>query len=198
MPAIVIVVERIAWHEALSRRKILAVLLIVAGTILISGLTALGKADVSAAGILAGFSVPTLYAAWSLLGKKMRRDYDPLPILTYAFGVAVLVLLPFQFHAAHPWPIAASIWLWFVGLVGISTVGPFVIYTFGLGKLPAGVATILAMSEIVFSAILAHIYLNETLKAQEMLGALVIALGIASLFAPAGLVKASAANLQRN
>lgn len=198
MPAIVIVVERIAWQEALTRRKMVAVLLIVAGTILISGLTAFGKADVSAAGVLAGFSVPTLYAAWSLFGKKLRRDYDPLPILTHAFGVAVLVLLPFQFHSVQPWPMAGSIWLWFAGLVGVSTVSPFVIYTYGLGKLPAGVATILAMSEIVFSAILAHIYLQETLSVLEILGAIVIFIGIASLFAPNGWVKTRTPLLQRD
>jgi len=184
MPAIVILVERIVWREALTRRKIVAVVLIVAGTILISGLTALGRADVSTAGILAGFSVPTLYAAWSLLGKRMRRDYGPLPILTHAFGVAVLVLLPFQFHSVHPWPVAGSVWLWFGGLVGLSTVGAFVIYTFGLGRLPAGVVTIIAMSEIFLSPLLAYLFLNETLAARQIFGAVVVAMGIASLFIP--------------
>jgi drug/metabolite transporter (DMT)-like permease len=53
-------------------------------------------------------------------------------------------------------------------------------------------------SEIVFSAVLAHIYLNETLKTMEIFSALVIAIGIASLFAPTGRVKARASNLQRN
>jgi drug/metabolite transporter (DMT)-like permease len=184
MPAIVIVVERIVWRETLTRRKIAAIILIAAGTIQMSGLTADGKADVSTAGILAGFSVPALYAAWSLLGKRMRRDYDPLPILTHAFGVAALVLLPFQFHSAHPWPVAGSIWMWFAGLVALSTVSPFLIYTFGLGKLPAGVVTIIAMSEIVFSSMLAYLFLNETLALREILGAGVIAAGIVSLFLP--------------
>jgi drug/metabolite transporter (DMT)-like permease len=184
MPAIVILIERVFWQEALTRRKMAAVVLIVAGTILISGLTAFGSADVSTAGVLAGFSVPTLYAAWTLLGKRMRRDYGPLPILTHAFGVAVLVLLPFQFHSVHPWPVPGSVWLWFGGLVGLSTVGAFVIYTFGLGRLPAGVVTIIAMSEIFLSPLLAYLFLNETLSAQQILGAVVVAMGVASLFVP--------------
>jgi drug/metabolite transporter (DMT)-like permease len=184
MPAIVILIERVFWQEALTRRKMAAVVLIVAGTILISGLAAFGPADVSTAGVLAGFSVPTLYAAWSLLGKRMRRDYGPLPILTHAFGVAALVLLPFQFHSVHPWPVPGSVWLWFGGLVGLSTVGAFVIYTFGLGRLPAGVVTIIAMSEIFLSPLLAFLFLNETLSAQQILGAVVVAMGVASLFVP--------------
>jgi drug/metabolite transporter, DME family len=198
MPAIVIVVERLIWREALTRQKAIAVLLIFAGTVLISGVTAIGKQEISAAGVIAGFSIPTLYAAWSLLGKKLRNDYSPLPILTYAFGVAVLVLFPFQFHLTHPWPVDGELWLWFAGLVGVSTVGGFMVYTFGLGKLSAGAATILAMSEIVFSAILAHIYLHETLSVLEILGAIVIFIGIASLFAPNGWVKTRTPLLQRD
>ena len=184
MPAIVIIVERLLFQEHLTPKKGIAILLIFAGTVLISGLGAYGKADFSAAGVAAGFSIPALYAAWSLLGKKLRHDYAPLPILTHAFGFAVLVLFPFQFGTAPPWPIAGSVWLWFAGLVGLSTVGGFVVYIFGLGKLPAGVVTIVAMAEIVFSAILAHVFLRETLNGVEILGAGVIAAGISSLFLP--------------
>jgi drug/metabolite transporter, DME family len=191
MPAIVLVVERILWRESLTRRKMMSLFLILTGTVLMSGLTAIGEADVSMAGVLAGFSIPSLYAAWSLLGKKMRRDYSALPILTYAFGFAVVVLLPFQFNATHPWPVAGNTWLWFAGLVGLSTVGGFLIYTFGLGRLSAGIVTIVAMSEIVFSAILAYIYLNETLTLLEISGALVIVAGIASLLAPRGVMEMS-------
>jgi drug/metabolite transporter, DME family len=191
MPAIVLVVERILWRESLTRRKMMSLSLILTGTVLMSGLTAIGEADVTMAGVLAGFSIPSLYAAWSLLGKKMRRDYSALPILTYAFGFAVVVLLPFQFNATHPWPVAGNTWLWFAGLVGLSTVGGFLIYTFGLGRLSAGIVTIVAMSEIVFSAILAYIYLNETLTLLEISGALVIVAGIASLLAPRGVMEMS-------
>ncbi|MBI5578132.1 MAG: DMT family transporter, partial [Deltaproteobacteria bacterium] len=178
MPAMVLVVERIIWHESLTRDKIISIILIFSGTVLMSGLTALGEANVSTGGVLAGFCIPALYGAWSLLGKKMRRNYGALPILTYAFGVAAVVLLPLQFNEVHPWPVPGNTWLWFVGLVGLSTVGGFLIYIFGLGRLSAGVVTIVAMSEIVFSAILAYIFLDEKLTFIETIGALVIVAGI--------------------
>jgi drug/metabolite transporter (DMT)-like permease len=182
MPAIVLLFERCAWGVPLTPRRMFSLLFIFSGAVLISGWTAIGKADVSAAGVLAGLSVPTLYAVWSLLGKKMRRDYRALPILTHAFGIAAVVLLPFQFQAPPPWPDAGATWLFFAGLVGLSTVGGFLVYVFGLGRLPAGVVTIVAMSEIVFSAVLASIYLNETLTWVEISGALLIAAGIAAVF----------------
>ena len=121
----------------------------------------------------------------------MRKDYSALPILTYAFGIAMVVLLPLQFNETHPWPIAENTWLWFAGLVGVSTVGGFLIYIFGLGRLSAGVVTIIAMSEIVFSAILAYIVLGEKLTFIEIIGALVIVAGIVFLFTPGSLFKVS-------
>lgn len=178
MPAIVLLFERIVWGLSLTPRRLISLLLILAGAVLIAGWSAVGKADVSAAGILAGFSVPTLYAAWSLLGKKLRSDYDVLPILAYAFGIAVLVLLPFQFNAAPPWPDSGRTWLCFAGLVGVSTVGGFLVYIYGLGRLPAGVVTVVAMSEIVISAVLANLFLGETLTGFEIAGGTLIAAGI--------------------
>jgi drug/metabolite transporter (DMT)-like permease len=191
MPAMVLVAERVIWREALSRNKIISIFLIFLGTVLMSGVTALGEANVSTAGVLAGFCIPALYGAWSLLGKKMRRDYGALPILTYAFGFAAVVLFPLQFNEIHPWPVPGNIWLWFAGLVGLSTVGGFLIYIFGLGRLSAGVVTIVAMSEIVFSAILAYILLDEKLTSIEIIGALVIVTGILILFTPIGVFKKS-------
>ena len=189
MPAMVIVVERIIWRESLTRHKIISIILIFLGTVVMLGSKALGEANVSTGGVLAGCCIPVLYGVWSLLGKKMRRNYGPLPILTYAFGVAAVVLFPLQFNEVHPWPVPGSTWLWFAGLVGVSTVGGFLIYVFGLGRLSAGVVTIVAMSEIVFSAILAHIFLGEKLTIMEIMGALVIVAGILFLFTPGGVVK---------
>jgi len=191
MPAIVLLAERIIWRQPLNRQKIVSIFLIFSGAVLISGVTEIGAKDASMAGVLAGFCIPALYAAWSLLGKQMRKDYSALPILTYAFGIAMVVLFPLQFTETHPWPVAESTWLWFAGLVGLSTVGGFLIYIFGLGRLSAGVVTIVVMSEIVFSPLLAYIFLGEKLTFIEMMGALVIVAGIVSLFTPDGVFKRS-------
>jgi drug/metabolite transporter (DMT)-like permease len=55
--------------------------------------------------------------------------------------------------------------------------------------LSAGVVTIVAMSEIVFSAILAYLFLGEKLTFIEIMGALVIVVGILFLFAPGSVFK---------
>jgi hypothetical protein len=53
--------------------------------------------------------------------------------------------------------------IWFGGLIGISTVFPFFAFTFALGRLPAGIVSILVMSEIAFAVVYARLFLGETL-----------------------------------
>lgn len=181
MPAIVAVVACLLWREAFTWVKVLAILLTFAGTVLVSGVDLRGQTDLSVSGLLIGFAIPVTYAAWNLLGKVVRRAYNPFTTLTYAFAFAALVLLPFQFFTPQPSPRSASAWGSFVGLIVISTLIPFTAYTYALGRLPASVATILAMSEIAFVALYATVLLGETLTASQITGALLVVTGVIAL-----------------
>jgi drug/metabolite transporter (DMT)-like permease len=186
MPAIVLVVARMVWKEPLTGFKIFSLVLIASGTVMISGILEAGTADVSAAGIAVGFLVPGLYAGWSLFGKALRKGYSPVVTLAWAFGIAALVLLPCQAFTGKLMPPSAPlrIYLWFGGLIGISTVFAFSAYTFALGRLPAGIASILVMSEIAFAVVYARIFLGEVLAAVEILGSGIVIVGVLLLLAP--------------
>jgi drug/metabolite transporter (DMT)-like permease len=178
MPAIVALVAWVVWHESLTWGKILAIILTFMGTALVSGLDLLGQAQLTLSGLLVGLGIPVMYAAWILLGKKVRESCNPFTLLTYAFGFAALVLLPFQAFTPQPWPIPATAWLWFAGLIGLSTISGFSIYTFALGRLPASVASILAMTEIAFVAVYAYLLLGERLTVSQILGAVLVIGGV--------------------
>jgi DME family drug/metabolite transporter len=177
MPAIVTVVAWLIWSESLTWSKIAAILLTFAGTVLVSGLEVLGQAQLSLGGLLIGLGIPVTYAAWNLFGKKVRQTYNPFTTLTYAFGFGALVLLPFQFFTPQPWPVPPAGLLWFAALIAISTLIPFSVYTFALGRLPASVATILGMSEIAFVAVYAYLLLGERLSPSQILGAVLVVCG---------------------
>jgi drug/metabolite transporter (DMT)-like permease len=178
MPSIVAVVAWLIWREPLTWSKIAAIGLTFVGTVLVSGLDRLGQAELSLGGLLIGLAIPVTYAAWNLFGKKVRESYNPFTTLTYAFGFGALVLMPLQFFTPQPWPVPSSSLLWFAGLIALSTIIPFSVYTFGLGRLPASVATILAMSEIAFVAVYAYVLLDERLTAGQILGAVLVVGGV--------------------
>jgi DME family drug/metabolite transporter len=182
MPAIVAVVAWLTWGESLGWSKILAIILAFVGTVLVSGLDVLGQTKMSLGGFLIGLGIPSAYAAWSLIGKKVREQYNSFTALTYAFGFAALMLLPFQFFTPQPRPVTPSATLWFGVLVIVSTLIPFIAYTFALGRLPASVASILAMSEIAFVAVFAYLLLDERLTASQILGAVLVVGGMLLLY----------------
>jgi drug/metabolite transporter (DMT)-like permease len=67
---------------------------------------------------------------------------------------------------------------WFGGLIFVSTILPFTLYTFALGRIPASVASILAMSEIAFVAVYAVVLLGERPSASQTLGAALVIGGV--------------------
>jgi drug/metabolite transporter (DMT)-like permease len=182
MPAIVAVVAWFIWQEPLTWRKILAIILTFTGTVLVSGMAELGQVELTTSGLLVGFGVPIFYAGWSLFGKKLRSGYDALVVLTYAFGFATLVLLPLQFFITQPFPVPPITYLWFAGLIFGATLGGFVTFLFSLGRLQAGVASILAMSEIAFVAIYAYFLLDERMSLTQMVGTVLVVSGVMILF----------------
>jgi DME family drug/metabolite transporter len=181
MPAIVAVTAWSIWSEALTWKKILAIVLVFAGTVLVSGAGVLRRVDLSLPGLLIGLGIPTTYAGWNLFGKKVRERYNSLTTLTYAFGFGALVLLPFQFFTPQPWPVPPSAWLWFSGLIALATVTAFFLYAFGLGRLPASVASILAMAEIPIVSVYAYFLLGEQMTTDQVLGAVLVVGGVLML-----------------
>jgi drug/metabolite transporter (DMT)-like permease len=178
MPAIVTIAAWFAWREALTMGKILAIILTFVGTVMVSDVNVLRKVDLTHSGFLVGLATPMAYAGWNLFMKKVRQDHNPFTTLTYGFGIGAGVLLPIQFFTAQPWPVTPAALGYFAGLIGVATIGGFSIYTFALGRLQAGVATILAMAEIPIVAVYAYVLLGERMTATQGLGAMLVMVGV--------------------
>jgi len=178
MPAIVTVAARYLWQEPLTRRKIMAVILAFAGAVLVAGPSDIHSSAVTPVGLLSGLSVPFFYALWTLFVKRVRMQYDSLVVLIFAFGLASSLLLPLQFFVPQPWPLQPTTWLWFTGLIGLSTLSAFFLYAVGIGRLQAGIASILLMSEIVFAVVYAYILLGERLAISQITGSVLVVGGV--------------------
>jgi len=174
MPAIVAIAAHLIWREPLTWRRIVAIAMAFGGTALVSHPDLRGQMSSSASSLLVGVGIPVMYAAWNLVGKRVRQTQNPLTMLTGAFGCAALLLLPFQFFTPQPWPVPAVAWPLFAALVALPTIGGFALYTFALKRLQASVATILAMTEVVFVALYAYLLLGERLAATQVLGAMLV------------------------
>jgi drug/metabolite transporter (DMT)-like permease len=181
MPAMVALAAWLMWHEPLTARKIVAIILTFVGTVFVSGVHALGQAHLTLSGFFVGLGLPAVYAAWNLLMKKVRTGNNLFTTLTYSFGFGTLLLLPLQLFTRQPQSPSPSILLYLAGLILVATVAGFTIYTFAVGRLEASVATILSMAEIPFVALYAYIVLGERLTVDQFLGATLVAAGVLML-----------------
>jgi drug/metabolite transporter (DMT)-like permease len=188
-PIFVTVMAWIFFKEPLTKKKFSAIALSIAGTVLISGLHGLGTLQVTGHGLSIALASAIMYGLMSLFGKKLVGSYSPWTVLLYTFGIGALVLLPLQFQNAHPWPISLEVLFLFVGLVLITTVSGFALYTTALKMLQASIASITNTSEVAFAAVLAYFILGERLDGWQIFGALLVVAGVILVSLPNGRAK---------
>lgn len=177
MPALVVLAAWVLWKEPLTWRKIVGVALAFAGIVLVTGPGELAQAHVSGLAWLAAISMPVAYAAWNLFGKSLRGRYEAPTTFAYGFAFAAAALLPLQFFTPQPATVPLVGLFWFAGMI-TQTIVAFVTYAFGLGRLPAGIAGLLAMSEIVFVAFYAYFLLGERLVMLQWAGVILVVVGV--------------------
>ena len=173
-PVFVTLLAWLIWREPLTWNKIVAVAVAGAGTVLIARLDGLGAADISLLGVLIALGSALAYGSLSLFGKKLSDSYSLWTILVYVFGVAAVVLFPFQFGSSAPFREPPSVVLHYAALVLLTTVSGFGLYTAALRRLQASVAAITANTEVPFAALLAYLFLGERLDGWQVLGAALV------------------------
>ena len=183
-PIIVTLVAWLLWREPLIWRKIAAIMLALVGTVLIARLDNLQGQQIALAGLLVGLGSAVTYGLFSLLGKKMAGDYGPWTILVYIFGFGSLTLLPFQISDGFATPDSLPVIGYFAGLVLVTTIGGFALYTLGLRKLQASVAAIVATAEVPFATVVSYVVLGERLDKWQLIGSLLVVLGVVLLSWP--------------
>lgn len=183
-PIFVTIMAYFVFQESITTRKILAIALAVVGTVLVSGLSSSGDWKIIPLGFVISLGSAIMYGTFSLFGKKISGDYSSWTILLYVFGFGTIALFLYQLGSLDPWPSSPTIIPWFVGLVLLSTIGGFAFYTSGLKKLPASTASITAMTEIFFAAVLAYIFLGERLDLWQILGSFFVISGVVFVSLP--------------
>ena len=179
-PIFVTIMAWFLFQEALTARKVIAVFLAAAGTVLVAGLNSSGAWKIVPLGLLIALASAITYGSLSLFGKKLRGDYNAWTIMFYIFTFGTFTLFLFQLGTPDPWPFGSSpnIMFWFISFVLISTITGFALYTMSLKNLPASVASITATTEILFASVLAYIFLDERMDLWQVLGAVLIISGV--------------------
>ncbi|MDZ7844136.1 MAG: DMT family transporter [Anaerolineales bacterium] len=177
-PVFVTVMAWFLFQEVITTRKIIAVVLAAAGTVLVSGVNFTGEWKIAPLGLIIALGSAITYGTLSLFGKKLSGDYNSWTIMFYIFSIGTVTLFLYQLGQPAPWPQGSGVIPWFIGFVLISTIIGFGLYTMALRKLPASVASITATTEILFASFMGYIFLQERMDAVQVIGALLIISGV--------------------
>ena len=131
-------------------------------------------------GIALGLGAGFFYAMYSIFGRyALDAGYSSLTVTVWTFlfaGPASLLLLrPGRLAAALATPKTA---LLAVGLVTVSTVLPYLLYTRGLARVEAGRAAIMASLEPVVASLAGVLVFHEPMGAATILGIACVLAGV--------------------
>jgi drug/metabolite transporter, DME family len=178
-PAFVVIIAWRVFREPLDRIKILALLLALAGCVLIAQLYNLTSVTLNLPGVLCGLATGLTFGLYTIFNKRAVQTYSPWTIITYnlTFGMLFLALLQAP-QAVSELAARPGVWPWILLVAILPTVAAHGLYVSGLAYVPAGNASIMGTWEPALATILAYIILGERLDALQLVGAACIVLGV--------------------
>lgn len=188
-----VVTGLLAWpltRRAPGARWSVATVIALAGVVLISGvLTPQGAGSASGVdlpGLLASLGAGLSYAVYTLASKALLdRGSTASGTMGAVFGVAAAASLPLLLATDWSWlltpgGLAAALWL---GVV--TTALAYVLFGWGLARMPAATVATLTLAEPLTAALLGTLLLGEVLAPVAAVGLAVLAAGILLLTLPA-------------
>ena len=170
-PAFVMLMSALFFREKITKSKLLALAVAFLGCVAVSGILG-GSLSVTATGLLFGIGSAFFYALYSIFARLGLRHYQPLTVTYYTFVCAGIASLFVDNPQTAVTLLISSpvILILALGLVTVSTVAPFVLYTKGLSQIESSKASILASVEPVAAAVAGILAFGEPLTAGVALG----------------------------
>lgn len=189
-PLFVVLLSWALRHEQLDARKLVALVVCSAGTVLTLGSDAFGASTGPALdprGVALAIAAAGIYAVYIVAGTRVTRGVDPLvstAVILSSAAVLLCGIVAVRTSMGLParWAESGSGWLAVLAIALVSTaiaVGCFVV---GLKHLGASRTALISTLEPVVTVVLAMVFLGEHLAAVQWLGGALV-LGGALLLA---------------
>ena len=187
-PVLVALWARFVWREQVAPRVWGALALVVVGLVLVAQVWR--GATLDTWGMIAGLAAAAALALYYLQGERLVATRDPLSLVCIALGFTTLFWAVVQPWWSFPFDLlgvtvelpgigvgvpAATLGLWTI-IAG--SIAPFVLSVGALQHLPATTVGIVATFEPIAAAVIAWVWLGETLVAIQILGGLIVLVGI--------------------
>lgn len=171
-PVIVTIAAAVIFREALTTRKILAIVVAFAGTTLVVQ----GQLNgISPIGLAFALTSAVIYSAYILFGSKLFAGEPPIAAAaTVMSSTAIAYVIVFAATHQLEIPASASQAGMIAGVALIGTAIPVLAFVVGMPRIGPSRASILSTIEPAVTVVLAGVILVEPLRAIQLLGAFLI------------------------
>jgi drug/metabolite transporter (DMT)-like permease len=174
-PAFVTIFSRILFQEALTLRKISALLITLVGCSFVIGILPNSNETISLYGFILGLGSGLFYALYSIFGKFALKKYDSLTVTVYTFIFAAIAITPFSgLWSVLPLFSTSKVWIYIIGLGFLSTMLAYILYTKGLSTIESSRASIIATIEPVVASLIGFFVFQENLNIWQYLGIVMV------------------------
>lgn len=182
-PGLVVLWMGFAARTPPSRRLVGALVAALIGVALLAELPEVltgGETSLAAKGVAAAIASAFAFASYILTGEHVERAAGPEGALVRGFGVAGVMWIVIQLFRGKPETLLDGSLLPGVILLGIvATVIPFSLFLWGLARIGPSRAGVVSTLEPLSAAVLAYVWLNQSLDAVQIVGAALVVIGIA-------------------
>ena len=174
-PVFVMILSAIFFKEKITLQKIIALVLTICGCVLVAGVIG-GNLAIMPDVLLTGIASGLFYALYSIFGEIALRKYDTMTVTVWTFLFGLLGSIPL----GKPIETLSSLGnepiliLYAFGIGILSTVLPYFLYTWGLGKMETSKAAILVAVEPLVGCVIGMTLFHEPHNFQKIAGILLI------------------------
>ena len=142
-------------------------------------------------GLVSALGAGAALACYYLMGERGQRERDPISLMGFSFGFSAIlwaVVSPWQKfpfdQLARPvdlpgaLPGSAPLWLLVLWIIVLGTVTPFLLVLLAVARLGPARVGLIGMLEPVGAGIIAWVLLGESLSTAQIIGTLIVLLGI--------------------
>lgn len=180
-PAMVVLYTALQSRRRPSRRTTAALLIAFAGVILISGMGRESQAgSLDSGGLAAAIISAVGFATYVVLGEKLGEKMGIQRTTFWGFVVASVFWTVAQLQAGTPRTLINPEFIPGVLFLGVATtIAPFSLFLWGVQRVGSSAAGIVSTLEPVAAAVLAYLWLGQSLEPMRVVGAAAVVLGIA-------------------
>lgn len=169
-PIFVMLFSAVLFQEKITVQKLTALVMTFCGSVLVAGLVG-GGHTLTPKVFLVGIGAGLGYGLYSIFGRfAIERGYSSLTITFYTFvfsSISGAALCHVEQLPALMTPETAA---WCAGSALVCSIAPYLLYTYGLSRMEAGRAAILATVEPLVGAVVGIVYFQESHDVVKLAG----------------------------